>query len=407
LKNMKIVSAKWLFDGEEIHRDKAVAFEERIEAVDTKERLCALFPDAKVTEGGMRSLLMPGLINPHVHLEFGANRTQLRYGDFMEWLKSVIDRRDELVDACKARCYKEQIEQMLQVGITTFGAVSSYGLEMKACKAAPQRVVFFSEAIGSQPAAVDALYADFMQRLEESRKLADERFIPAAAIHSPYSVHPVLAKRILSETNDLPLSAHFMESPAEKEWLESGSGPFKHFFENFLGQSTPLCFPEEFLQLLNGRRTLLTHAVQADDNLLEMVADAGHTVTHCPRSNRLLGCGRLRLERLDELDIPWLLGTDGLSSNTSLSLWDEMRAALMLHYRADANLLAKRVLRATTAAAADALGIEAGRIRKGAFADIVTLELPSPVESSEDLPLQLLLHVQEAEKVYIAGERVR
>ena len=404
---MKIVSAEWIFDGEELHRGKAVAFGSKIEALDSKERLHSLFPDAEVIDADSRSVLMPGLINPHVHLEFGANRTELRYGDFMEWLKSVIDRRDELVNACKARCYKEQMEQMLQAGITTFGAVSSYGLEMKACKAAPQRVVFFNEAIGSQPAAVDALYADFMQRLEESGRLDGERFIPAVAIHSPYSVHPVLVKKILSNIADMPLSAHFMESPAEKEWLESGSGPFKPFFENFLGQSTPLCFPEEFLQLIEAKRALLTHAVQADDNLLEMIADAGHSVTHCPRSNRLLGCGRLRLEKLDELHIPWLLGTDGLSSNTSLSLWDEMRAALMLHSRADADLLAKKLLCASTSTAADALGIETGRIRKGLHADIITLKLPATVESPEDLPLQLLLHTEKAEKVYIAGERVR
>ena len=404
---MKIVSAEWIFDGEELHRSKAVAFGSKIEALDSKERLHSLFPDAEVIDADSRSVLMPGLINPHVHLEFGANRTELRYGNFMEWLKSVIDRRDELVNACGARCYKEQMEQMLQAGITTFGAVSSYGLEMKACKAAPQRVVFFNEAIGSQPAAVDALYADFMQRLEESGRLDGERFIPAVAIHSPYSVHPVLVKKILSNIADMPLSAHFMESPAEKEWLESGSGPFKPFFENFLGQSTPLCFPEEFLQLIEGKRALLTHAVQADDNLLGMVADAGHSVTHCPRSNRLLGCGRLRLEKLDELHIPWLLGTDGLSSNTSLSLWDEMRAALMLHSRADADLLAKKLLCASTSTAADALGIETGRIRKGLHADIITLKLPATVESPEDLPLQLLLHTEKAEKVYIAGERVR
>ncbi|BBG66435.1 BOX elements [Hydrogenimonas sp.] len=402
---MKILTAEWLFDGAEISKRRAVAFKERIEAVGTAEELKAKYPKAEVVEGDERSVLMPGLINPHLHLEFGANRTELRYGDFMEWLQSVIKRRDDLVERCAAGCYRRQIGDMLSAGITSFGAVSSYGLDLKACKSAPQRVVYFNEAIGSQPAAVDALYADFMQRVEESEKLSGERFIPGVAIHSPYSVHPILIKKILSGVGDMPLSAHFMESPAEKEWLESGSGPFKHFFENFLNQSTPLCFPEEFLQLIESKRTLLTHVVQADDRLLEMIAEAGHTVTHCPRSNRLLGCGRLRLEKIEQLQIRWLLGTDGLSSNTSLSLWDEMRSALMLHHLADANLLAKKLLKASTSAAAEALGIEAGRICRGNYADMIMLKLPSTVDSPEDLPLQLILHTTEPEIVYIDGKR--
>ena len=402
---MKIITAKWIFDGENLLADHAVAFEETIEAVGLPAELEKRYPEAKKEELPKSSVLLPGLINPHLHLEFGANTTQLSYGDFMTWLQSVIERRDELVERCKAGCYKRQIDAMLRAGTTTFGAVSSYGLDTKACKSAPQRVIFFNEAIGSQPAAVDALYADFMQRLEESETLASERFIPGVAIHSPYSVHPVLIKKILGTCTQMPLTAHFMESPAEKEWLESGSGPFRPFFENFLGQSAPLCFPEEFLDLISSRKVLLTHAVQADDALLEQISRAGHSVIHCPRSNRLLGCGRLALENLNARKIPWLLGTDGLSSNTSLSLWDEMRAALMLHPLADANRLAEALLKAATSRSAEALGLKAGRIQKGYHADLITVALPSPVESPDQLALQLVLQTDSAASVYIGGER--
>ncbi len=401
---MKIISAQWIFDGETLHADRAVAFEKRIVALGDPKELKERYPEAETIEPEEPTVLLPGLINTHLHLEFGANATRLRYGDFMEWLQSVIASRDELVEACKAGCYRRQIRQMLRSGITTFGAVSSYGREMTACRAAPQRVVFFNEAIGSQPAAVDALYADFMQRVEESERLACDTFIPAVAIHSPYSVHPVLIKKILGQIGKRPLSAHFMESPAEKMWLESGEGPFRPFFENFLQQRSPLCFPEEFLQLLEGRKALLTHAVQADERLLQMIAEAGHTITHCPRSNRLLGCGRLKLELLEEKGISWLLGTDGLSSNSSLDLWDEMRAALMLHSKAPLERLAMELLRAATSRAADALNLPAGRIQAGSFADLILVRLPQSVEDSAALPLQLILHTRRVEQLYIEGK---
>ncbi|WP_201352584.1 aminofutalosine deaminase family hydrolase [Hydrogenimonas urashimensis] len=400
---MKIIAAKWLFDGENIQRDTAVAFDEKIAEIGTFEILETRYPDAEILRLDDKSVLLPGLINPHVHLEFGANTTHLKYGDFMTWLQSVIAHRDELIDACHAACYRRQIQEMLETGTTTFGAVSSYGKELTACRAAPQRVIFFNEAIGSQPAAVDALYSDFMQRLEESEKAASDRFIPAVALHAPYSVHPVLIKKILHETPQKPLSAHFLESPAEKEWLQEGRGPFKYFFESYLGQSTPLCHPEAFLNLLEGRKTLLTHAVQAGEREFDLIASAGHAITHCPRSNRLLGCGRLPIEGVKKRKILWLLGTDGLSSNRSLSLWDEMRAALMLHHQAPLNLFAADLLRAVTSRAADALDLPVGRLKPGCFADLVTVSLPDAPDNEKSVATQLVLHTEKIDRLYIQG----
>ncbi|WP_457597317.1 aminofutalosine deaminase family hydrolase [Hydrogenimonas sp.] len=401
---MTIIAAHWLFDGEEVRQNLAVAFSETIEEVAPLEVLETRYPQAEILRLAPEEVLMPGLVNPHLHLEFGANTTQLRYGDFMTWLQSVITKRDELIEACKAACYKRQIDAMLRSGITAFGAISSYGHDLRACRAAPQRVVFFSEIIGSQPAAVDALYADFTQRMEAALEAASSRFIPGVAIHSPYSVHPVLLKKVLGTFPTALLSAHFMESPAEAAWLREGSGDFKPFFENFLNQSAPLQSPEAFLEALD-RPTLLTHAVQADDGLLDTIAEAGHTIVHCPRSNRLLGCGRLALEKLRERRIPWLLGTDGLSSNTSLNLWEEMRSAMMLHRQAPLEAFAADALRSVTSRAADALNLPIGRLKKGKLADIVTLTLPNAPDSAESLPLQLLLHTKTVQRLYIEGKR--
>ncbi|WP_300365630.1 metal-dependent hydrolase [Hydrogenimonas sp.] len=399
---MTIIVAKWLFDGEIIRQNMAVAFDTSIMETGPFEILETRYPNAEIVRLETDEVLLPGLVNPHVHLEFGANTTHLRYGDFMIWLQSVITHRDELVESCRAACYKRQIETMLHSGTTTFGAISSYGKELTACRAAPQRVLFFNEAIGSQPDAVDALYSDFMQRLEASEAAASERLIPAVAIHSPYSVHPILIKKILKESPTKLLTAHFMESPSEKEWLEKGEGPFKPFFENFLQQTRPLQRPIEFLELLD-RPTLLTHVVQADASLLNTIAESGHTIIHCPRSNRLLGCGRLQVERVREKKIPWFLGTDGLSSNTSLNLWDEMRAALMMHHAAPLELFATELLRASTARAAEAMKLPVGRIEKGNPADLITVKLPDAPETAEAIPLQLILHTDTVEKLFIEG----
>ena len=154
------------------------------------------------------------------------------------------------------------------------------------------------------------------------------------------------------------------------------------------------------------RPALLTHVVQADDTLLERIAQKKHTVIHCPRSNRLLGCGRLALNRLKSRQIPWLLGTDGLSSNRSLNLWEEMRAALAMHVDAPLEPLASDLLKAVTAEAGRALGLPIGKLAAAHKADMIVVELPDAPEEAESLPLQAVLHTDKAAAVYIEGERL-
>jgi cytosine/adenosine deaminase-related metal-dependent hydrolase len=100
------------------------------------------------------------------------------------------------------------------------------------------------------------------------------------------------------------------------------------------------------------------------------------------------------------------LATDGLSSNWSLSLFDEMRAALMLHHQGPLELLAQRLIRAVTLDAARSIRSGAGRIEPDAPADFALVRLPQPCDRSEALALHTILHTREAEEVWIAGKSV-
>ncbi len=197
---------------------------------------------------------MPGLINAHVHIEFSANKTTLSYGDFMNWLYSVIENREELIGGCDVDCMTKAVDAMLDSGITTFGAISSHGMDLEACANAAQNVIFFNELIGSQAVMADALFDDFLSRLDASKTVKREGFYPAVAIHSPYSVHPVLVKKALAmvKNEGLKLTAHFMESKAEREWLDSSDGDFKKFFVDLLKQDKSVCDSQEFLEYLHG-----------------------------------------------------------------------------------------------------------------------------------------------------------
>lgn len=389
----------------DIIEDGAVVFESDIIEVGKREDLERKYPDIPSIKTSANSVLLPGLINVHVHLEFSANQSMLSYGDFIPWLQSVIKHREELSALATTELIASKLDTMLKSGTTSLGAISSFGADLEACAQAPQRVVYFNEVLGSIPSAVDAMYGDFRGRLEASRDYTSKRFIPAISVHSPYSTHPILAKKALglAQEEGCVVSTHFMESSAERAWIDEGSGDFQTFFSAFNPHAKPLCHGSEYLGLFEHHRTLFTHGVHATDDELSTIAHQKATLTHCPVSNRLLGVGKLDIQKIAHHGIHLTLGTDGLSSNISLSLWDEMRSSLMMHSDLPLAPLATTLLKSVTCNAAHALKLPAGCLEKERYADMIVVNLPQPCDIT-DLPVQLILHTHQTSMIFINGE---
>jgi cytosine/adenosine deaminase-related metal-dependent hydrolase len=350
---------------------------------------------------------MPGLVNTHCHLEFSKNKTTLEYGDFVSWLKSVIINRDELIGGVDEEYLMPILDDILKSGTTSIGAISSYGFEITACKKSPIRAVLFNEAIGSKPDMIDDLYSLFMARLEDTKSMADDRFRPAIAIHSPYSIHPILTKKVLQHAKDdnLVVSAHFMESSAERDWLEKSKGDFVDFFKNFLGVDKSLITPSEFLKQFDGQKTLFVHNTVATKDELQHIKDNDSSIVHCPVSNRLLTNSSLDLNLVSDIGVEYSIGTDGLSSNISLSMFDELRSALFTHTNADINELANNLLYSATNVGARALGIDSGELTVGKNADFLHIDLSDDI-SEDNIARNIILHTTKPNRVVVSGVEI-
>ena len=401
---MQIITPHFILLKDKVVTNLSIAFEKTIVKIAPYEVLIEEFPKAKVTTLRENSLVMPGLINAHVHIEFSANKTELSYGDFMSWLYSVIENREDLIGGCDRECMKKAIDSMLDSGITTFGAISSHGMDLDVCADAPQNVVYFNELIGSQAVMADTLFQDFLSRLDASKTIKREGFYPAVAIHSPYSVHPILIKKALEivKYENLKLTAHFMESKAERDWLDNSEGDFKEFFQNLLKQNKNVSDAQEFLENFDGHNALLTHASNANDDELNSIASNKHTIIHCPISNRLLGNKTLNIKALNDKKIRWIVATDGLSSNYKLDLFEEMKISLFMHSEAPLLEFANALLRGVTIDAGEALGLNTGEIAEGKNADMLVLDLDK--EPTKELAIHLILHRYNISQVYINGE---
>jgi len=361
----------------------------------------------KTIDLGPNSVLMPGLINTHTHLEFSANKTSLIYGDFISWLNSVISKRENLLSECQNNCYKEALNQMKKSGVVAFGEISSTGLDLEQLIDSDLKVVYFNEIIGSNPAAVDALYQDFLGRLKESEKYKNEKFIPSISIHSPYSVHPILLKKVLeiAKHKEMIVSTHFMESRAEREWLDGNKGDFKLFFKQNLNQDKATTSAMEFLEQFEEIKAHFIHGVWANEEELQKISSMNASIAHCPVSNRLLNTGLLELERIRNLQIPYSVATDGLSSNYSLNLFKEIRSALLMHTGLHPKYLAKDLIKSVTTNASEILNLNNGSIEVSKYADLISFKLPQKIDI-EDLYLQIILHINKVEKMWINGEKV-
>ena len=357
---------------------------------------------------GKNSVLMPALINTHTHLEFSSNKTSLMYGDFITWLESVIEKKEELFISCKGECYKKAIEEMKKSGICAFGEISSSGADLKYLKHSPLKIVYFNEIIGTNPAIIDAMYQDFLNRLNESLNLENENFKPAISIHSPYSVHPILMDKIINiaKKKNLPIEAHFMESRAERKWLDKGEGEFKLFFEKHFKNAKPLIKPIEFIEKFKNTNTTFVHCVYANEKELQKISEIGAKIAHCPVSNRLLNVGKLDLEKVKNNKIDYSVATDGLSSNYSLNLFKEIRASLLIHTDLHPKYLAKDLLKSVTINAAKQLNLNNGSIEKGKNSDLITFKLPQSVNNLDIIPMQIILHTNEVKELYINGKKI-
>ena len=121
-------------------------------------------------------VITPSFANLHLHLEFSQNDGILHFGDFGEWLDSVIEKREVLMNGDLQSAMQAGIRTCLKSGVGFVGAISSNGLDLEALANAPLRVLYFNEAIGSNPQVLDVLYQNFQARFKESQSKANTRF---------------------------------------------------------------------------------------------------------------------------------------------------------------------------------------------------------------------------------------
>jgi 5-methylthioadenosine/S-adenosylhomocysteine deaminase len=264
------------------------------------------------------------------------------------------------------------------------------------------RALYDPDAPTKAPARYREPYDESLERLTE---LADAyEHDPLISIQpAPHSLHAASPETIAAALGwakrvNVPCHLHLAEARYELDQIVALHG------------TTPVRLLER--EGLLDPHLVAIHAVWLDDEELDMLAEAGVGVVHCPGANAFLGDGIARVPEMLRRGIRVALGPDGGCANNRQSVFDEMRtASLMAKARlTDGEALdAGTAFRMGTLGGAELLKLPTGEIEAGAAADLVALDLRDlSLHPLATLDRQIVNSMQPTaiERVMVAGEVV-
>lgn len=317
-------------------------------------------------------IVLPGFVNAHTHAPMNLLRGLGADLPLMQWLQTKIwPAEGKLMSP--AFCHDGALlagEEMLASGVTCandhyfFSADVARGLTKAGMKCSVSAIII---GFPSAMAADDAAYIRCAQELFE--EFADNRCVRVTVgPHAPYTVSDtmLLAARDLSEKYDARIHMHVDETQTEIEdsLKQYGMRPIERLHK---------------LGLLNNR-FISVHTVHPDDKEIELLAQSGASIVHCPCSNLKLASGFSPVSRMMQAGINLAIGTDGVASNDKLDMLGETRLAAMLGKTVANDTTAMKVadlLYAATMGGAKALGWDdrIGSIEAGKDADLIAVDL--------------------------------
>ncbi|MCW2923681.1 MAG: amidohydrolase [Thermoleophilia bacterium] len=322
-------------------------------------------------------VVAPGFVDAHAHLEYASYDALVDGLGFAEWIGDHIHRKRRLAPAHARASAELGALTALHAGITCVGDASFSGDAAHAMHAAGLRGRVYLEVFGGvDDASAGAALEAVLARLDElpSSDLLSHGLSP----HAPYTVGEPLYRRVAA--SGLPWMTHLLESADELAFL-AGGGALHAALER-TGLPLPQWDgrdPVAALADVLGPEVVAVHLTQAGPAQLEVLADTGAALAHCPRSNARLGCGRLDLAVADRAGVLVGLGTDSPASAGPLDPFAELRCALEVHRVAarDSSWPSlAHLLRMATLDAARALGYDdLGSLDVGHHADLVAVHV--------------------------------
>jgi cytosine/adenosine deaminase-related metal-dependent hydrolase len=339
------------------------------------------------------TILMPGLINAHCHLDY-TDMTGLMppQKSFTDWIRLMLATKSGWNYSEYAESWVRGARMLVKTGTTTvadFEAVPE--LLPDAWSTTPLRVISLLEMTGVKsrrdPRAI------LLDNVKHIRTLPGGRCRPGLAPHAPYSTAPDLLKLAAdaARRRHWPLSIHVAESQQEFEMFTKGRGVmFDWLLRNDRDMSD--CGKRSPVRHLDRCGVLRENCVAVHVNYLadgdaNLIAARKTSVAHCPRSHLYFEHEKFPFHTFTKANVNVCLGTDSLATvyktpkqTVELNMFDEMQTFAASHPR----VTPAKILQMATINGARALGMAglAGEISEKALADLIAIPFRGRLEDA-------------------------
>ena len=330
------------------------------------------------TIGCRGKFLLPGLVNAHAHTAMCLMRGYADDYTLQTWLYEKVfpveARLDERAILAGARL---GFAEMLRTGTTSASdmyfrepAVAALALECGMRVSLSNAVLAFDEA--TYDPEKDRAIQETRALIRDFHGAGNGRIRADAAIHAEYTSYPAVWRYVtdIARENGLVLQVHVSETKKEHEecLARRGVTPTRALYDAGVFEA----------------KVLAAHGVWLSDEDMDIFAEAGASVAHCPVSNLKLGSGIARLAEMKRHGMNVALGTDGCCSNNTHDLFEEVKLAALLQKGVSGDptcVTAYESLKMATVGGAKAQGREneIGRIAEGFDADLILIDADSPI----------------------------
>ncbi|MEJ2210579.1 MAG: 8-oxoguanine deaminase [Anaerolineae bacterium] len=307
-----------------------------IRQVDSSDRLPPT-ADRVIDAAGM--VVLPGLVNCHHHFYQSLTRALPGAQDveLFDWLRTLYPIWAGLTGEAVYASALTALAELILSGCTTaadhlylYPNDSRIDDEIRAAREIGVRFhpnrgsMSLGRSKGGLPP--DAVVEDEEAILADCQRVYEEYHDPARysmcrlviAPCSPFSVTPELmrASAAFARERGLVLHTHVAETMDEEAYC------LEHFGVR----------PAELMRQLDwlGPDVWWTHCVCVNDHDIDLMAETGTGVSHCPTSNMRLGSGIAPVRAMIDAGVKVGLGVDGSASNDSGHLIAEARQAMLL-----------------------------------------------------------------------------
>lgn len=388
---------RWILDGSgTVWSNHSLVFREG--------RIEALAKDDSEGETDLgEALITPGLVNPHIHLDLTHCPRQPAEG-FAQWVRQVIAHRLVQTPAQVTEAIRDGVNQCLDHGVTLVGDISATGASWEVLDELGLRATIYFECLGLAPSRVETTLDRFETWL--STHAPTTTLIPGISPHAPYSTHEKIYR--YAAATGLPIATHLAESAEEMTFLETREGPLAQLLRDLqidpdaaVAQS-----PQDIFDWVKSARFLaLVHLNHAP--LLGSQCKAPRQGwVHCPRTHQFFQHLVHPFRDCPESVTSVSLGTDGLSSNPDLNLWEEAREVR----RRFPGIAPADLLTMITRRPAQILGWgnQTGHLEKGKRADFLVFRPARPGLDQQREPHEALFEGDwELAEVWVGGNKVR